>query len=101
MLCPLMLKTYNELFNKAEAAVADNPSHLNHVRLSRLPLIYAELEIARTDPKYDSEKAKDKLERFHQLAEELEVKTLSERGNTPEDYYIQYKERFLPTDRKT
>ena len=100
MLCPLMLKTYNELFNKAEAAVADNPSHLNHVRLSRLPLIYAELEIARTDPKYDSEKAKDKLERFHQLAEELEVKTLSERGNTPEDYYIQYKERFLPTDRK-
>lgn len=99
MLCPLMLKTYNELFDKAEAAVKDNPSHLKHVRLSRLSLLFAELEIARTDPEYDPITAENKLELFHKLAKEMEVKSLNERGNTPDDYYAQYKERFLPTNR--
>ena len=99
MLSPLMLKTYNELFDKAEAAVKDNPAYLEHVRLSRLPLIFAELEIARTDPEYDRKTAGYKLELFHKLAEELEVKSLNERGNTSEDYYAQYKERFLSANR--
>lgn len=50
MLCPQLLKTYDELFDRAEAAVADDPVLLEHVRVSRLPLQYSKLEIARTMP---------------------------------------------------
>lgn len=48
MLNPVLLKTYNELFDQAEEAVAGDTVLLRRVQLSRLPLQYSELEIART-----------------------------------------------------
>lgn len=37
---------YNTLFDQAEEAVRDNPELLNQVQLARLPIQYAEMEIA-------------------------------------------------------
>lgn len=42
-------RRYNELFDLAEAAVADDSVLLDRVRLSRLPLQYSELEIDRAE----------------------------------------------------
>ena len=44
MLNPVLLKTYNELFDQAEEAVAGDTVLLCRVQLSRLPLQYSELE---------------------------------------------------------
>lgn len=99
MLCLQLIKTYNELFDKAEAAVADNKLYLDHVRLSRLPLIYSELEILRTYPERDMQTVKSKLELFRTISEEFGVKTLNERNNPPAEYYELYKERFLPSEK--
>ena len=52
MLNPVLLKTYNELFDQAEEAVAGDTVLLRRVQLSRLPLQYSELEIARTPVSY-------------------------------------------------
>jgi hypothetical protein len=40
------LKKYKDLFDAAQMAVSDDPIFLNHVKLARLPLQYAEMEIA-------------------------------------------------------
>ena len=40
-----LFEKYMILFDKAEAAVADNSELLNHVRLARMPLYYAGVEI--------------------------------------------------------
>ena len=96
MLCPQLMKTYNELFDKAERAVADDPLYLDRVRLSRISLMYAELEIARTSNDQDKAAIRQKLERFHEWTTRYGVKTLNERNNPPEEYYALYKERFLP-----
>ena len=96
LLCPQLIKTYNELFDQAEAAVATDATSLDHVRLTRLPLQYSELEIARTRTDNDPEEIRQKLELFHERAAQFDVKTLNERNNPPEEYYALYKERFLP-----
>ena len=101
MLNEHLLKTYNKLFDKAEAAVADDSLRLAHVQLSRLPLIYSELEIARTSPSVDVDAVKDKLELFRQQCRKFGVTTLNERNNSPEDYCDLYAKRFLPQDAKS
>lgn len=93
-----LLKTYDDLFDKAEAAVADDSLRLAHVQLSRLPLIYSELEIARTSPSVDVDAVKDKLEYFRRQCRLFGVTTLNERNNSPEEYCDLYAERFLPGD---
>lgn len=96
MLKPFLLKTYDELFDKAETAVASDTALLNRVRLSRLPLQYSELEIARTEPGSDVDAVKKLLALFEKRTAEFGVTSLNERNNRPDEYCRLYKERFLP-----
>ena len=96
MLNEKLRKTYNELFDKAEAAVKDNPEKLKRVQMSRLSLQYSELEIARTEQNQDTENIKQLLKLFEQRTKDFNVPTLNERRNSPTDYCNLYRERFLP-----
>ena len=64
MLNEYLLKTYNELFDQAEAAVEKDTKILKRVRAARLPLQYAELEIMRTTLKGDRDDLASKVELF-------------------------------------
>jgi hypothetical protein len=44
-----MMEEYNRLFDEAEKAVENNPELLRRVRIARAPIMYAQLEIARTE----------------------------------------------------
>lgn len=46
-LSPERLVLYNKIFDNAESAVANNPEQLERVKVARLPLIYAMLEISK------------------------------------------------------
>ena len=96
MLCPQLLKTYDELFDRAEAAVADDPVLLEHVRVSRLPLQYSKLEIERTRSGSDKSWVPEALALFEQRTREYGVKSLNERDNPPAEYCALYRKRFLP-----
>jgi len=95
MLNKSFMQKYKELFDDAERAVADNPVFLNRVRESRLPIQYAELEIARTEPIESIADLKEKLELFRRRADELGVKYLNERDNTVKEYCELYSQRNL------
>lgn len=90
-------RRYNELFDSAEAAVADDSLRLRRVQTARLPLRYTELEILRTERDMDTAAILRKLETFERLVDELGVRTLNERGNTPQDYCRLYRQRHLPS----
>ena len=66
MLNDQLCKTYDELFDQAEAAVASDPVRLDRVQLSRLSLIYSELEIARTKTNQDVAKVRQQMDYFRQ-----------------------------------
>ena len=91
-------KIYNELFDKAEAAVKNDAEKLYHVQLSRLTLQYSELEIARTETGGDVEGIKKQLELFQERTRTFGVKSLNERVNAPEAYCELYRKRFLPQE---
>lgn len=97
MLNANLRKLYNELFDQAEAAVATDSVRLRRVRIARLPLQYAELELARTNPDQDTEATRMLLNLFEQRTAEYQIPTLNERRNYPADYCRLYRERFLPT----
>jgi hypothetical protein len=101
------VSAYNSLFEKAEAAAAGDPAVLGRVRTARLPLMYAMLEIGKNDmfgPRgFYAEKggrfsAKPEMARlldeFYARCEAGGVRTLSESGLTPRDYYDAAK-RFI------
>lgn len=96
MLNPVLLKTYNCLFDQAEQAVAKDTTLLHRVQLSRLPLQYAELEIARTRTDQDTEEVRRKLALFEERTRRFAISTLNERQNAPADYCRLYTRRFLP-----
>lgn len=98
MLNATLLKTYDELFDAAEAAVQTDKTRLKRVRLSRLPLQYAELEIARTKKGGDAEAIRHALALFEERTRRYGVQTLNEQRNTPEAYCALYQKRFLPRD---
>ena len=100
MLNPQLIKTYNELFDKAEAAVADDPEKLRRVRLSRLSIMFSELEIARTYNDMDVNEITAKLNLFEERTEAEKVPAINERRNTPGEYCNLYRERFLPQQEK-
>lgn len=100
MLSPYLMKTYNELFDKAENAVKDNATLLKRVRLSRLPLQYSELEIARTLPDSNIDDLISKVALFKERTAEYNVTSLTERGNPPSEYCDIYLKRFLPGKNK-
>lgn len=95
MLKPSLMKRYNYLFDAAEKAVATDTLLLRHVQMSRLPLMYSALEIARTQPNMDKVKESERLKLFEQRAMEFRVPTLNERNNPPSEYCRLYRERYL------
>ena len=98
MLNPYLLKTYNELFDKAESAVKNDTTLLKRVRISRLPLQYSELEIARTIPLSDKTEITEKTKLFKKRTSEYGVESLTERGISPVDYCNLYLKRYLSDD---
>lgn len=96
MLNANLRKAYNECFDKAEQAVRNDRPKLDRVRVSRLPLQYATLEIARTEAITDVEAVRKLLETFRQRCAEYEIPTLNERNNHPAEYCVLYEQRFLP-----
>lgn len=101
MLNDRLCKTYDELFDQAEATVASDTTLLNRVQLSRLSLIYSELEIARTKTNQDVAKVRQQLDYFRQQCRKFGIKSLNERNNAPEDYCDLYEKRFLPQAEKS
>lgn len=96
MLNPILRRKYNELFDQAEQAVADDSARLARVQRSRLPLQYSELEIARTDTNKDVADINAKLDLFEQRSRRFGLKSINERNNSPIDYCNLYRERYLP-----
>lgn len=92
------IKRYNELFDRAENAVADDTLLLHRVQLSRLSIQYAELEIARVEGGYDKEMIKSKLSLFDERTSKFDVKTLNEKIFPPAEYCQIYLERYLADD---
>ncbi|MEN8224442.1 MAG: DUF4838 domain-containing protein [Bacteroidota bacterium] len=91
---------YNKLFDQAEAVVAGRPKILNRVKVSRLPLQYAMMEIGKNDMFglrgwYDDvdgkfvlrEEMKETLEDFYRVCTSNSITTLNERSLTPDIYY--------------
>lgn len=90
-------KRYGMLFDEAEKAVANDPALLRRVQLTRLPLMYSNLEIARTMPEKDLTQVVAQLDRFEELVTRLGIQTLNERSNSPQDYCRLYRQRYLPS----
>jgi len=89
-------KRYNELFDQAELVVAHDTVLLDRVRLSRLPLQYSELEIARAEGITDPDAIREKLCLFERRTREFDISTLNERNNPPAEYCELYLERYMP-----
>ena len=90
---------YDKLFDKAEAAAAGDPERLARVKTARLPLMYAELEIAKDDMfgprgfyvekggRFEAQPARIRLlEEFAARCEAGGVRTLNEAGLSPAAY---------------
>lgn len=91
-------KRYNELFDKAEAAVANDSAYLAHVRMARLPLMYSDLEIDKGVDKPDFARLRKDIKLFDERTALYGVKMLNEAGNKPHDYCELYKSRNVGTD---
>lgn len=90
-------KRYGALFDSAEAAVAADSALLRRVRLSRLPLIYSNLEIARTMIDKNLTLVMSELETFERYVTQYGVQTLNERNNAPQEYCQLYRQRYMPS----
>ena len=101
MLNAHLIKVYDELFDKAEEAVKYDPVLLERVWVSRLPLQYSKLEIARTEADSDKKESEALLALFEKRTKELGVKSLNERNNPPAEYCVLYRKRFLPQNEKS
>jgi hypothetical protein len=98
-LTPAMLDTYARLFDRAEAAVANDPAHLQRVKTARLPLEFAVLEISKRNvttaystflrtngvPALNPETPR-RLARFVEAAKQAGFAALHERGMSPDAY---------------
>jgi hypothetical protein len=88
-------KRYDEFFDQAEAAVAGDTTLLRRVRLTRLPLLYSELEFARKDGQGSAPETVEKLKTFERYTKDYGVIEINERHNTPEEYCELYKSRYI------
>ncbi len=96
MLNDHLVKTYDELFDQAERAVAADATLLRRVRTARLPLMYSKLEIARTRTGGDADERSRSLDEFRRTAADCNVTLLNERNNRVNDYCDLYRQRFIP-----
>ena len=94
------IKKYNDIFDKAESAVADNAQVLNRVKVARMPVMFSAIEIAKTDlfgqrgwykeenGKYVKKEEMNKLlDDFYYLCRHDSILSLNEKGLSPEFYY--------------
>lgn len=91
---------YQQLFDDAEKAVADDYIVLQRVKVARLPIMYAQMEIGKNDmfgqrgwytetgSKFIlKDDMRATLENFYTICKENKVQYLNESGLTPESYY--------------
>lgn len=97
MLNPMMRRAYNQLFDRAEQAVAADSALLVRVQRSRLSLQYSELEIERANRQKDVGRLTAMLDTFDTHAARFGLTTVNERNNSPHEYVALYRERYLPT----
>ncbi len=98
-LTPALLHTYATQFDSAEAAVKGMPEYLDRVRIARLPVEFAILDISLHDATpelsyFDRKDGKivpkasmrDRLEHFVALANHAGIQRLDEMGRPPDEY---------------
>ena len=100
MLKTVLLNRYKALFDQAEEAVKNDSTHLARVQRSRLPLLYSELEIERTNPEKNFADLTQKLNYFEKQVKRFDVPTLNERSNSPVEYCELYRQRYMPRSEK-
>jgi hypothetical protein len=103
-----MMDKYNQLFDKAEEAAGNDPACLRRLKVARLPLMYAQIQISRTEvntPRSLFKSDADKkirlkpeivslLEQFVGISKEQGVNRLRERSISPDDYMASYQRIF-------
>lgn len=99
MLNAKLRKRYNELFDRAEAAVANDKEKLDRVRRQRLTLQHSELEIARAEGRASDPETGKLLDLFEKRVIEYDIPTTNERSNSPVDYCKLYRERYAKVDK--
>lgn len=62
MLRPALMRRYQKLFDEAEAAVSSDTVLLERVKRARMPLLYSELELLRTETEKDLTAVTQKLD---------------------------------------
>jgi len=99
-----MMQEYKQLFDKAEKAVAAHPELLRRVKVARLPIMYAEIQIGRTEMNTDRSmfsmdssgrvlpkpEFKTLVNSFADGCIQNNVKLVRERSGTPEHYRASY-----------
>jgi hypothetical protein len=103
-----MMEQYKQLFDKAEKAVAAHPELVRRVKVARLPIMYAEIQIGRTE--INTERSmfskdgagrvlpkplfKTLVNNFADGCTQNNVKLVRERSGTPEHYRASYMRVF-------
>ena len=102
------IKMYQGLFDQAEKAVAENPQMLARVKIARLPILYAEIQIGRNEvdtPRsmfaHNSDgqvmvkpEMRSMVERFVRGCKDDGVTRVRERTTSPDDYQASYDRVF-------
>jgi hypothetical protein len=103
-----MMDKYNQLFDQAEKAVENDTVCLQRVRIARLPVSYAQIQISRTEVNTPRSLFKSDvngkitfnpeivslLNQFVEVAKEQGVNRLRERSISPDDYMASYQRIF-------
>jgi hypothetical protein len=103
-----MLNVYNALFDQAEKAVENNPQLLTRVKIARLPIMYAKIQIGRNEvdtPRsmfahtsdgkvFAKPEMKLLVTQFVSGCKEDGVTRVRERTTTPDDYQASYNRVF-------
>jgi hypothetical protein len=104
-----MMMTYNALFDQAEKAAANNPQMLARVRIARLPIMYATIQIGRNEdadtPRsmfahtsdgkvFVKPEMKALVTQFVSGCKQDGVTKVRERTTTPDDYQASYDRVF-------
>lgn len=100
LMTPELMQEYYGYFEKAEAAVKNQPEILERVKLAKMPLYYTQMEIGKTDlfgerGWFTNENGtyqikpdmRAMIDTFHAVTARNKVQKMNERKLTPEDYY--------------
>jgi len=103
-----MMKVYKALFDQAEQSVAKNPQLIARAKIARLPIMYAEIQIGRSEvdtPRsmfahtsdgkvFAKPEMKLLVQQFVSGCKQEGVTKIRERTTTPEDYEASYDRVF-------